>query len=164
MVLDQHLTFDNHAKYTIDRVSAKVYQLKKIRKFLTKKAALLIYKNMILPLMEYGETYMISATQDNRNNLQKLQNMVLKCALEKDNVLTQTFCTMRRNYINLNTDKHMYQISATPEFQGWKVRVRVMRNSNKKLMKTKEPNTTEFLNSITYRPPKCDVTHPPLSG
>ena len=160
VVLDQHLTFDNHAKYTIDRVSAKVYQLKKIRKLLTKKAALLIYKNMILPIMEYGDIYMTSATQDNRKKLQKLQNKALKCALEKDKRFNTNLLHDEAKIHKLKHRRkthllqHMYQISTTPEFQGWKVRVRVTRNSNKKLMKTKKPNTTKFLNSITYRGPK----------
>ena len=52
VTLDQHLTFKNHAQQTINKVLAKVYQLKKMRKFLSNKAALLIYKNMILPILE----------------------------------------------------------------------------------------------------------------
>ena len=34
VVLDQHLTFNNHAKHVIQRVSSKVYQLRMLKKFL----------------------------------------------------------------------------------------------------------------------------------
>ena len=84
MTLDQHLTFKNHAQHTINKVSAKIYQLRKMRKFLSQRAALLIYKNMILPIMEYGDIFMLSVLKELRNRLQKLQNKALKCALNKE--------------------------------------------------------------------------------
>ena len=61
VVLDERMSFELHAKNVINRVSTKVYQLKKVRKFLSKRAALMVYKNMILP-MEYGDIYLYSAT------------------------------------------------------------------------------------------------------
>ena len=84
VTLDQHLTFKNHAQHTINKVSAKIYQLRKMRKFLSQRAALLIYKNMILPITEYGDIFMLSAPKELRNRLQKLQNKALKCALNKE--------------------------------------------------------------------------------
>ena len=84
VILDQHLTFEPHAKYTINRIASKVYQLRKPKKFLTNKAALLVYKNMILPILEYGDIYLMSATKENRSKMQKLQNKALKCALDKE--------------------------------------------------------------------------------
>ena len=84
VVLDQHLTFDGHAKYVLNRVAAKVYQLRWLKEFLTNRAALMVYKNMILPIMEYGDIYLISASKENKNKLQKLQNKALRCALDKE--------------------------------------------------------------------------------
>ena len=85
VTLDEQLTFEKHAKNTINRVSVKVYQLRKIRHLLTKKAALMICKNMILPILEYGNILMMSATKENRKKLQTLQNKALKCAIGRNN-------------------------------------------------------------------------------
>ena len=49
--LDEQLSLDTHANLLIKRVSDKIYQLTRIRSFITPKAALLIYKNMILPIL-----------------------------------------------------------------------------------------------------------------
>ena len=81
--LDEHLKFEKQTNHTIRKVSDKLYQLRKVRQYLTHKAALLIYKNMILPILEYGDIYMTSASKENKKKLQTLQNKALKCALNK---------------------------------------------------------------------------------
>ena len=161
LILDQHLTFDSHVKYTINRVSAKLCQLRKMKRFLTNKAALLVYKNMILPIMEYGDIYMMSASKENRSKLQKLQNKALKCALDKEKRYNTTALhkearldklSFRRKFHML---QHMYRMSQLPCFSGWRANVKIRtRSSKKKLMKIKKPNLTKFQNSITYRGPK----------
>ena len=55
-------TFEKHLNHTIRKVSDKLYQLRKVGQCLTSKAALLISKNMILPILEYGDLYMTSAS------------------------------------------------------------------------------------------------------
>ena len=57
ITLDEHLSYEAHTKSIISKVSGKVLQLRKIRSFISSKAALLIYKNMILPILEYGDIY-----------------------------------------------------------------------------------------------------------
>ena len=84
VVLDERMSFELHAKNVINRVSTKVYQLKKVRKFLSKRAALMVYKNMILSIVEYWDIYLYSATKDSRKKLQTMQNIALRCALLKD--------------------------------------------------------------------------------
>ena len=161
VVLDQHLTFDNHAKYIIDRVAAKVYQFRKLKKFLTNKAALMVYKNMILPIMEYGDIYLVSATKENRIKLQRLQNRALKCALDK-----QRDYNIRELHREAKLDKlrlrrkihilqHMYKLSCMPDFPGWKRATGIRtRSSKKKLMEIRKPNLTKFQRSLTYVGPK----------
>ena len=82
--LDQKLTFDLHAKAIIQRVSDKLAYLRRIRRFINNRAALNIYKNMILPILEYGDVLLISAKLSFRAKLQTLQNKALKCALGLD--------------------------------------------------------------------------------
>ena len=84
VTLDEHLSYKAHTKNTINKVFGKVLRLRKIRSFITGRAALLIYKNMILPILEYGDIYLSSATKELNKKLQTLQNRALKCALGKD--------------------------------------------------------------------------------
>ena len=117
ITLDEHLSYEAHTKSIISKVSGKVLQLRKIRSVISSKAALLIYKNMILPILEYGDIYLSSATMELRKKLQTLQNRALKCALGKDK-----FYRTNRQHKEARLDKlkvrrhrhiliHMYQIS-----------------------------------------------------
>ena len=82
--LDEQLSLETHANSLISKVSNKIYHLSKIRSFITKKAAILIHKNMILPVLEYGDIFLHSASQKIRKKLQTLQNKALRCALNKE--------------------------------------------------------------------------------
>ena len=164
--LDEHLTFEAHAKNTIKKVSDKVYQLKKLRHFLTQNAALLVYKNMILPILEYGDIYLASATKGHRKKLQILQNKALKCALSKDRTdgtpevhaeaKISKLATRRKIHLLL----HFFQLTRNPNFKGWKAKLKINTRSNKKkLMLVKKPNLVKFQNSITYRGPPDIQNH-----
>ena len=56
--------------------------LKSMRTFLTNKAAMLVNKNMILPIVEYGDIFLSATTKVNRDKLQVLQNKAL-CVIHK---------------------------------------------------------------------------------
>ena len=161
VTLDEHLTFGAHITGIIHKVTCKVQQLRRIRRHVTTKAALLIYKNMILPLVEQGDIYLNSATKENRKKLQILQNKALKCALAKEGRFNTkelhseaklgTLKTRRKKHLLL----HMYQISNLNGFKGWKTRSNIRtRSSLKKLMKVKKPNLVKFQRSIAYLGPK----------
>ena len=162
VTLDQHLTFKNHAQQTINKVSAKVYQLKKMRKLLSNKAALLIYKNMILPILEYGDIFLTSAPKELKGRLQKLQNKALKCALNKDkrystNALHKEAKLLKLNHRRkLHLIEHYFRLSRMQNFKEWKKRPKIgTRSSKKKLMTIKKPNTTRYQNSIFSKGPKA---------
>ena len=78
VTLDQNLNFQKHVKSIIKTLSYKIYLLSKIRPFLTEKAAVLIYKSMVLPYIDYGDTFYFSCTKDLLNKLQRMQNRALK--------------------------------------------------------------------------------------
>ena len=105
--LDEQLSMETHANSVIQRVSNKIYQLTKIRSFITKRAALLIYKHMILPILEYGDIFLHSATQKIRKKLQTLQNKALRCALGKDKI---TRLHEEAKILKLNVRRHVHII------------------------------------------------------
>ena len=84
ITLDSQLSFNQHVGKIISSVSAKLKQFQRTRSFLNTKAALMVYKNMLLPMLEYGDVFLSAASDINRKRLQVLQNKGLRCALNKD--------------------------------------------------------------------------------
>ena len=97
-IYDQELTYVSTFKYLgidIDRnlnmksffdsmyklVNHKLYLLKLIRPSLTIDAALAVGKSMLLSLIDYGNIFLTCLTQEDRSDLQKLQNKILRCCL-----------------------------------------------------------------------------------
>ena len=60
------------------RVSNKLFMLRKIRKFRTFDASVTVYKQTILPIIDYAGFMLISCKKEDKNDLQKLQNDVLR--------------------------------------------------------------------------------------
>lgn len=72
ITFDSGLTFARHLKSLKKNVSFKVHKLARIRNCLKQKTASLLYKRMILMVMDYGDLFYASAS---------------KCLLQKLNVL-----------------------------------------------------------------------------
>ena len=70
ITLDPSLSFSAHVAHVSATANHKTYLLNKIRKFLTSKAALNLYKAMILPYLDYGDVLYVAATS---KSLAKLQ-------------------------------------------------------------------------------------------
>ena len=161
IVLDEPLSFEKHAKETINKTSTKILQLRKIRQYITEKAATLIYKNMILPIVEYGDIYIHSTTHDTKKKIQTLQNKALKCARGKDKrydtqlLHKEASIATLRDRRKLHLLQHMYQISTHKNFLGWRRRTStiVTRQNKKKLMKVAKPNSTRYHKSTAYQGP-----------
>ena len=80
--LDNKLTFELHIKETLKLVSHKLFLLSKIRKYLTKKQALTIFKSKILPYFDYGDIFCIGSHEKSLDKLQKMQNRALRICLK----------------------------------------------------------------------------------
>ena len=59
VTLDAQLNYGKHISNLIAVASAKLTQFPRTRSFLSKKAAMLVYKSMLLPLLEYGNICML---------------------------------------------------------------------------------------------------------
>ena len=71
-ILDDQLNFNKHISELVNIVSHKLYLLSKIRKYLTKHACTLIFKTMILALIEYRNIVYAGTTNKNLDKLDKL--------------------------------------------------------------------------------------------
>ena len=95
MYLDKRIKFVNNHSYLgilIDstmslmpllnsvkrRVINKVFMLRKIRKYLMFDATVCVYKQTILPLIDYSGFLLLACKQKDLNDLQKIQNDVLR--------------------------------------------------------------------------------------
>ena len=88
ITLDNQLNYNAPVTKIIGSVTSKLNQFRRMRNFLTVNAALLVYKGMLLPPLEYGDIFLAGATAANKKRLQVLQNKGLCCALNKDIVTT----------------------------------------------------------------------------
>lgn len=78
MHIDDDLSFTTHVKAVIKNVGHKIHLLCKIRSKLTKKAALDVYKVMILPLFDQGDVFYHGISQTSLKKLQVLQNRAIR--------------------------------------------------------------------------------------
>ena len=73
VTLDQSLNFNLHVQNTYKISSHKVYLLSRIRPYITKDAALNVYKSKICPYMDYGDILYMGTFAPILDKLQKLQ-------------------------------------------------------------------------------------------
>ena len=78
VTLDSAMTLTPLRKCIKKRVSNKIFKLRKIRKYLTFDAALLIYKQTILPIIDYVGFLLIASNQADMDDIQILQNDIIR--------------------------------------------------------------------------------------
>ena len=76
-ILDTEMTL---YKNVVKNVSNKIFMLRKIRKYIDNHTAMCIYKQTILPILDYSGFLLISMTKAQKNELQTMQNDVLRFA------------------------------------------------------------------------------------
>ena len=161
MTLDGQLNYDLHVQRIITNVTPKLKQFRRMRYFLNSKSAVLIYKNMILPMIEYGDIFLSGATAESRKKLQILQNKGLRCALKKDKyenvsaLHTEGKISRLKHRRAQHTLSYMYDMSRNDKNLKQRVEGGVRtRSHNKRLLKIRKPNTEKFKNSLAYKGPK----------
>ena len=83
--LDNHLTFESHAKECCRQVSHKNFVFSKIRRFINVPQAIAIFKSMIQPYFFYGDIFLHNISVRTKDKMQKLQNKALRLCLQRDN-------------------------------------------------------------------------------
>ena len=70
VLIDEHLTFAQYYNLIKWRMENKIFVMSKIRKYIDNRTALLIYKQAVLPLVEYAGFVLASCTIGQRYELQ----------------------------------------------------------------------------------------------
>ena len=71
-ILDDQLDFNKHMTDMISTVSHKLYLLSRVRRYLTNEASILIFKMMVLSIIEYGDIIYAGTSKANLDNIDKL--------------------------------------------------------------------------------------------
>ena len=77
VLIDDQITFTPYFNLVKRKVENKIFVLSKIRKYVDNRTSLLIYKQTVLPLVEYVGFVLISCTAGQMYELQVLQNNAL---------------------------------------------------------------------------------------
>ena len=87
VILDRELKFNAHAQNIYKLATYKVNTLRKIRPYIDETTALTIYKMKILPYLDYGDIFYMSANAEHLEDIRKLQYRALRICL-KANIRT----------------------------------------------------------------------------
>lgn len=155
VLIDNKLKFSVHLNACIRNASHKLFMLRKIRNNLNVNTANLIYKTMILPLIEYGNVFLLSCTSIERTKIQRIQNKGLKIVFNRNRFYSTRL---------LHKDARL---------ASWEVRARLAANrmmfkfkfnhncleehrqgtrlQSGPLFKVTRPNSKSFINSLSYK-------------
>ena len=84
--LDRELMLYPLYKNVCRQVDQKLFILRKIRRYITCDAAKTMYKQMILPLLDYSGFLLFSCTKEHKRELQKKQNSAIRTCLSYNRV------------------------------------------------------------------------------
>ena len=78
VILDSEMNLTSLLADTRKSVSNRLFNLPKLRHYITEKSALSIYKQTILPVLDYAGFIIISCNKSDQHDLQILQNDALR--------------------------------------------------------------------------------------
>ena len=160
MILDNKLSMNEHVNNMWKKANAKVGILSKIRRFITERTALNIYKCMIRPHMDYIDFVVDSSTTEYISKLDRLQNKAIRrieyCAIKEQRKDTEFLHAKynlellhlgrKRNLVEIihKTTKNIDPIDpARPMID--------LRSKPKVKLKSKFTKITKVFNSLLYR-------------
>ena len=151
ITLDSALTLNYHVKSVAGMISHKAILLGKIRKFLTEKVALKMYKSMILPYFDYGDVIYNNTNQDGLDKLQRLQNRICKgynVRYDTENLHSETKILQLKTRGYAHVNNFMYtRIGDQHYVDNREIRKRA---HDAPLFKVKVPKLESYKRSVEY--------------
>ena len=123
---------------------------------LNKQGALLVYKNMILPLLEYGDIFLSSLSVATRKKLQVMQNKALRIALNSRNQESTADLhklaklSKLKDRRKMHVLQFMFKKKNEIKLLARKPVGRTTRSSGKILFKLRKPVTEKYKRCISY--------------
>lgn len=116
VIIDENLSFSNHAVYITNKISKKVNLLRRIGKDLTPWARSTIYKTIILPHLNFCSTILFLLNNSELDILQKKQNIAMRFILGCDRRTNRKIMLDNLNFLSvrqviiLNTMVFIYKL------------------------------------------------------
>ncbi len=167
VMIDSSLSFNENTEYIYSKVIKRLGVLGRSRYFLSQELALYLYKQLILPLIDYGDVFYDGTSQKNSIIIQKLQNAALRRILKAPQ-LTSTAGMhedLSMDKLHVRREKHicteMYKIVHELYPRGLmsniqmleQVSSRVTRQSSALALYVKKPRLELTKRSFFYRGP-----------
>ena len=159
VIVDDKLSFVDFVDQKHNKVNARLYQLKRLRPYITNDVACTIYKQTILPLMDYADFMIESTCPTVHNRLINLQEKALKYIDNEEhrNMRYDDLCTLYGiQPLKLRWREHILCLMYRQSKKKGKLdikRTHINLRSNKKVKFKKIPmrNYEIFLRSPLYR-------------
>ena len=154
------LNMDDYVSNVYNKSSIKIHMLSKIRRFITTQAAILIYKQTILPYLDYASFLMDSAYQYSLSLLDKIQKRGIRLIeYEKDyrnrrstkDLMSAYGLQSLRHRRDLQLLTFMYNESLNADNLNLRSHNILLRSSNKIKFMEKLTRKTSVQNSPYYR-------------
>ena len=155
MTLDMNLNFNNHLQHVQNVISHKCLLLSKLRKYIDTYTAIILYKSMILPIMEYGNVIYGGAKGQPIKKLQTIQNRILGICLYTNEYIetNQLYTLCKTSKIEIRRVVHLNLLMYK---QRDNVHIVNKRNINTRahdalLFTTQKPNNEKYKQNVFYR-------------
>ena len=112
IILDEHLSFNEHVDYVVSKTSKKLGVIRKSREFPDRKTSLILYESLVLPHMDYCSLVYTNTTEVNIGRLQLVQNAVCRAILQADN---RTHIDDMESELNLPNIHHRLEFQLSVE-------------------------------------------------
>ena len=155
--LDAEMNLEWLYKCVDRKINNKIYNLRKVRRYMSFKTSVDVYKHTILPILDYGGFLLLSLSKERKNDLQIAQNDILR-------ICNNSRLVDRVSIPKLHKKAHLLSLKQRWEKQLLSlmyiystkenvrlVRDRVTRNIDKFVFKTETRIGTKYENSPFYR-------------
>ena len=157
VLLDDCLNLKANFNKVFKKYSYKIYQFGKIKKYITTDTRILVYKQTILPLVEYVSFMLCLNSAHEVDKLQKLQNRCLRMCLNinnpRDMSVAMLHTTARVDELNVRREIHlsnlMYDLKSNGHFK--KKGYRDTRSTEKYVFETEIVHSSIYSRSPYYR-------------
>ena len=156
-LLDQELSFKADLKQSMRIISQKFYMYKKIKQYLNQKAKLDVAKTMLLSYFTYGNIFYGICNDEERSDLQKMQNSILRSALDINNPRDISIVDLHSVTNSLLLDsRRKHQLTAAmhkgvySKSIALKENVRNLRMFDGLVVRLEHPSTTKYMKTPLY--------------
>ena len=159
IILDSEMTLQPLLKHVKKLLTNKIFALRKIRNYITDKSAVVIYKQTILPVIDYSGFLLLSCSHGDHSDLQKIQNDILRICFKSKLAEKVKISELHRKAHMLSLEQRMRKHPLWPMYihslnrNNRKLCPRLLRNNNKYFFKIDSKIGTKYRNS-----PYCNGT------